>query len=135
MKYVTPEVATSSIKGMMHKAAADSSFFAHMAGLYEKYLYDPNSPMRDESLYIPVLESVLAAPAILDEVNKIRPAHLLELALKNRIGEPAIDFTYTLADGKTGTLYNVKADYLCYSSTIRIVMPVKKLRNSCRVIR
>ena len=69
MKYVTPEVATSSIKGMMHKAAADSSFFAHMAGLYEKYLYDPNSPMRDESLYI------------------------------------------------------------------RIVMPVKKLRNSCRVIR
>ena len=111
MKYVTPEVATSSIKGMMHKAAADSSFFAHMAGLYEKYLYDPNSPMRDESLYIPVLESVLAAP-VLDEVNKIRPAHLLELALKNRVGEPATDFTYTLADGKTGTLYNVKADYL-----------------------
>ena len=111
MKYVTPEVATSSIKGMMHKAAADSSFFAHMAGLYEKYLYDPNSPMRDESLYIPVLESVLDAP-VLDEVNKIRPAHLLELALKNRVGEPAIDFTYTLADGKTGTLYNVKADYL-----------------------
>ena len=67
--------------------------------------------MRDESLYIPVLESILAAP-VFDEVNKIRPAHLLELALKNRVGEPATDFTYTLADGKTGTLYNVKADYL-----------------------
>lgn len=111
MKYVAPDVASSSIKGMMHKATADSTFFAYMAGLYEKYLYDPNSPMRDESLYIPVLESVLAAP-VLDEVNKIRPAHLLELALKNRVGEPATDFTYTLANGKTGTLYNVKADYL-----------------------
>ena len=111
MKYVTPEVATSSIKGMMHKAAADSSFFAHMAGLYEKYLYDPNSPMRDESLYIYVLEAVLEAP-VLDEVSKIRPAHLLELALKNRVGEPATDFTYTLADGKKGTLYHTKADYL-----------------------
>ncbi len=111
MKYVSPEVASSSIKGMMHKVTADSTFFAYMAGLYEKYLYDPNSPMRNEALYITVLESVLAAP-VLDEVNKIRPAHLLELALKNRVGEPATDFTYTLASGKTGTLYNVKADYL-----------------------
>lgn len=111
MKYVSPEVASSSIKGMMQKAEADSLVFAHMAGLYEKYLYDPNSPMRDESLYIQVLESILSAP-VFDEVNKIRPAHLLELALKNRIGESATDFTYTLADGKAGTLYNIKTPYL-----------------------
>lgn len=111
MKYVAPEVASSSIKGMMHKATADSSVFAHIAGLYEKYLYDPNSPLRDETLYIPVLEAIIVAP-VFDDVNKIRPAHLLELALKNRVGEPATDFTYTLASGKTGTLYNVKADYL-----------------------
>ena len=111
MKYVTPEVASSSIKGMMHKAEADSTVFTHIAGLYEKYLYDPNSPMRDESLYIYVLESILSAP-VFDEVNKIRPAHLLELALKNRVGEPATDFTYTLADGKTGTLYGIKAPYV-----------------------
>lgn len=111
MKYVDPQVASSSIKGMMHKATTDSLMFSHIAGLFEKYLYDPNSPMRDESLYIPVLEAILSAP-VLDDVNKIRPAHLLELALKNRVGEPATNFTYTLADGRTGTLYNVKADYL-----------------------
>ena len=102
MKYVPAEVASSSIKDMMNKASADSTMFACFAGLYEKYLYDPNSPMRDESLYIYVLEAVLEAP-VLDEVSKIRPAHLLELALKNRVGEPATDFTYTLADGKKGT--------------------------------
>lgn len=111
MKYVAPEVASSSIKNMMHKADTDSVVFAHMASLYEKYLYDPNSPMRDESLYINVLESILST-SVFDDVNKIRPAHLLELALKNRVGESATDFTYTLADGKTGTLYNVKAPYL-----------------------
>lgn len=111
MKYVTPKVASSSIKSMMHKAETDSTVFAYMADLYEKYLYDPNSPMRDESLYINVLESILSA-SVFDGANKIRPAHLLDLALKNRVGEPATDFTYTLADGKTGTLYNVKAPYL-----------------------
>ena len=63
------------------------------------------------SLYIYVLEAVLEAP-FLDEVSKIRPAHLLELALKNRVGEPATDFTYTLVDGKKGTLYRTKADCL-----------------------
>lgn len=111
MKYVPSATAASSIKNMMNKAAVDSTMFAYFAGLYEKYLYDPNSPMRDESLYIPVLEAILEAP-VFDEVHKVRPAHLLEVALKNRIGEPATDFTYTLADGKKGTLYRVKADYL-----------------------
>lgn len=111
MKYVSPEVASSSIKQMMNKAETDSSMFAHFASLYEKYLYDPNSPMHDESLYIYVLESVLSAP-VFDDINKIRPSHLLELAMKNKIGEPAIDFTYTLAGGQKGTLHAIKADYL-----------------------
>lgn len=111
MKYVSPEVASSSIKRMMNKAEADSSMFAHLAELYEKYLYDPNSPIRDESLYINVLEAIVSAP-VFDEVYKIRPSHLLELALKNRVGEPATDFTYTLANGQNGMLYQLKSDYL-----------------------
>lgn len=111
MKYVPAETAASAIKEMMNKASADSTMFVYLAGLYEKYLYDPDSPMRDESLFVHVLEAVLEA-SVLDEVSKIRPAHLLELALKNRVGESAADFVYTLADGKEGALYHVNADYL-----------------------
>ena len=62
-------------------------------------------------MYIAVLE-YLTESSSLSDMEKIRPAHLLELALKNRIGAPATDFTYTLANGKTGKLYNIKADYL-----------------------
>ena len=62
-------------------------------------------------MYIAVLE-YLTESSSLSDVEKIRPAHLLELALKNRIGTPATDFTYTLANGQTGKLYNIKADYL-----------------------
>lgn len=111
VNYVSPETASSSLKQMMAKAAADSVMFSYFAGLYEKYLYDPNSPLRNETLYVNILESVLAAP-VWDEVNKIRPAHLLELALKNKVGSPATDFTYTRANGEEGRLYGLKADYL-----------------------
>lgn len=111
LQYTTPEVASASLKQTMKRAEADSTMFAYFAGVYEKYLYDPNSPMRNEELYIPILQAVIESP-IVDEAHKIRPAHLLELALKNRRGEPATDFTYTLADGRTGTLGKVKSDYV-----------------------
>jgi len=111
LKRVQPDMASSSIKAMLAKAEVDSTMFAYMAGLYDKYLYDPNSPMRDESLYISVLQ-VITASAKVSEVDKIRPQHLLDLALKNQVGRPATDFIYTLPDGSTGRLHSIKADML-----------------------
>ena len=86
---------------MMKQTEQDSAMFQYFSEMMEKYLYDPNSPLRNEEMYIAVLE-YLTESSSLSDVEKIRPAHLLELALKNRIGTPATDFTYTLANGKTG---------------------------------
>jgi len=52
------------------------------------------------------------ATSLLDDDSKVRPAHLLEVALRNRPGEVAIDIAYELADGKTGRLYSLKSDYV-----------------------
>ncbi len=109
--YLPIEKGTANIKDMMKKAETDKKVYVYFMDLYEKYLYDPNSPARDEELYIAVLESLLSS-SVLDEVQKVRPAHLLEIALKNRIGEKAIDFAYTLSNNTVDRLYNVKADYL-----------------------
>lgn len=111
MGSVSIEKGASSIRAMLKKAEVEKAMYTYFTDLYEKYLYDPNAPMRNEELYIPVLQSMLETP-LLDEVNKIRPAHLLEVALRNRMGEAATDFVYALANGKTSTLYDVKADYL-----------------------
>lgn len=81
--------------------------FTEIAG---KYLYDPNSPARNEEFYIPVLESMVASPS-LDETEKIRPMDRLQLAQKNRPGTKALDFTYTLASGQQGTLHNLSAGH------------------------
>ena len=67
--------------------------------------------MRNEEFYIPVLEA-MAASHVLEEIEKVRPKARLELAQKNRIGTKAINFTYTLASGAQGSLYQLNADYL-----------------------
>ena len=62
----------------------------------------------NEELYISVLESVLGSE-ILDKYEKMRPEEQYKMALKNRVGTKAADFTYTLASGRQGTLYGIKA--------------------------
>ena len=63
-------------------------------------------------------------------VKYVRPI-CSNLALKNRVGEPATDFTYTLVDGKKRNFCIVRKliVYSCFS-IIRIAMPVRKLRIS-----
>lgn len=111
MGYASPEAISPSIKTLMQKAEADSTMFRYFSDQMEKYLYDPNSPLRNEEMYISVLEYLTESSSLAD-VDKIRPAHLLQLALKNRIGTPAADFTYTLVNGQAGKLSGLKADYL-----------------------
>lgn len=85
----------------------------------DKYLYDPNSPIRNEEFYIPVLECMVTSP-LLDDTGKIRPRDRLALAQKNRPGTQALDFTYTLASGKQGTLHGLSADYTVFHQPPRL---------------
>ncbi|MDR0907599.1 MAG: DUF5106 domain-containing protein [Rikenellaceae bacterium] len=110
LKKLPRETATQSIEGLFRRAAVDKAMFGHFAELSEKYLLEPNSPYRDSELYIVVLQSVLANPA-LDKWERIRPQEQLRIELKNRVGTPATNFTYTLASGAQGTLYGIKAPY------------------------
>lgn len=76
----------------------------------EVVLHDPNSPLRNDEYYIPVLESMLESP-LLDEYERIAPEYDLDIARKNRIGTPANDFVYTLADGSQHRMHDIEANY------------------------
>lgn len=102
--------AQEAMRTAMKQAYASKKSFGYLAGLADKYLYNPNSPLRNEELYIPVLEAMLAAP-MLSSVEKIRPKARLEMAKKNRPGMPAQDFTFALPTGQEGTLYDIGTDY------------------------
>lgn len=99
------------IKELMARASTSKPMFEYFVMLAEKVLHDPNSPVRSEELYIPVLEAQLATP-FYDEYERIAPAYDLEIANQNRIGRKANDFKYTLASGRTSNLYSIDAEYV-----------------------
>lgn len=101
----------SLLRGLMHRAEVSRpvlDFFAYVA---EGVLHDPNSPLRNDELYIPILEVLVESP-LYDEYDRIAPAYDLDLARKNRIGEVATDIVYTLANGKQGRLHSIDSDYV-----------------------
>lgn len=111
LNHVPLETARQAMRNVIDRTNIEKKVFTYITDLADKYLYDPNSPMRNEEFYISVLEAMIASP-ILDETEKILPQARLKLAQKNRIGTKALNFTYTLASGAQGSLYQLKTDYL-----------------------
>lgn len=111
LPHTTYETAVQSLKQMVTKAGEEKKMLDFFFELYEKYLYDANSPLRNDEYFIPVLESVVGSP-VLDETENIRPRNLLQLTLKNRIGEVANDFAFTQANGQKGNMHRLSAQYL-----------------------
>ncbi len=99
------------IDSLMRRASASRRMFDYFAWLGETILHDPNSPFRNDEFYIPVLQAILNSPYY-DEYERIAPTYDLKMASLNRIGQPANDFRYTLDSGKTGQLYDLKAEYV-----------------------
>jgi hypothetical protein len=107
---VSKEIADKLISTLFTRASVNKAAVVRFGEITEKYLTDPNYPYRSEELYITVLNAMLATP-VLDEWERIRPQEQLRLAMKNRVGDEALDFRYTLASGATGTLRTLRSPY------------------------
>lgn len=98
------EALPAPVAKFLGLAATDTAGLRLVSDIVETYLDDPNSPMRDEGYYIIFLEELLRLPD-LPEHDRSRDAYLLEMALKNRPGTTATDFSYTDRDGNRQTLH------------------------------
>ena len=87
-----------------------SSAWQKILGLADKYLYDPNSPMRNEELFLPFAKAFAASEfSTLEQQHEY--AFAAQMCSLNRIGAPVKDFEYIDRNGRRGTLYGVKAEY------------------------
>lgn len=99
--------AENSLSALMDQASITLNGFLFFYNTLEKYLYDATSPMRNEALFIPVLQKMMASNKLNDD-DKLRPAMLLKSVSKNKVGSMAADFSYTKPDGSRHRLSEVQ---------------------------
>ena len=103
--------AVNSIDIMLNKAEVNADMYNYIVSLFEKYFYHPNSPFRDDELYIPVLSNVMSSDLLRDGDKEIY-AFQQSMILKNRVNTVSTDFVYTLANGESKNMHELKSDYL-----------------------
>ena len=103
--------AEKSLLSMLDKAKETPTMYVHFASLYTQYLYDPNSPFRNEELYIPVVNNLLKSGLLSEADQSVYDFHQ-EMIMKNRIGTKATDFVYTLANGDKKKMHALQSSYL-----------------------
>ena len=94
---------------LLQAAECDSAEWARLTALEDKFLLDPNSPYRNEELYIPVARHMISSPHA-TERQRIYGEYALPRLLRNRIGEPTADFGFVTPKGRHSSLYGVLAE-------------------------
>ncbi|MBD1427334.1 DUF5106 domain-containing protein [Sphingobacterium arenae] len=107
---VPDTVVQIAVHSMLKKASVAPRTFNYFLDKYNHYLYDPNSPMRNEGYYEQVL-TYLAADETLRDEEREKYALLLELVRKNQVGTVATDFQYLGKDGKYRTMREGEKPY------------------------
>lgn len=111
------ETATNSVASMFKMAEANqradtsSNVLENFTFLADKYLYNPNSPVRNEDLYYPFVEG-LSKSEFTDPGLREAYAYDARMCSLNRTGTPAANFKFTDSKGHIRDLYSIKADYL-----------------------
>ena len=110
MGLVSVEVAQTSLKTLVEKAAEEPLMMDYMWKTFFRYWHEPNSPLKNEEMFILFCKGVEKTQQVEGYLRE-RAAYLRQMAEKNRPGMQASDFVYTLASGKQGSLHALKAEY------------------------
>lgn len=102
------QTVKDAIHQMLDKAQTNQEVFAFFVAQYEKYLYDPNSPMRNDLYYEPVLVYLINSERLSSE-ERVKKETLLALVRKNQVGTSAADFDFVSINGQAGRLSDLSA--------------------------
>lgn len=107
----TDSERAAAVRQMFSKAKSYPQALAYFAKQYAHYLYDPNSPMRNDAYYEPVLESLLDLPG-LSEAEEYRLSTRLEMVRRNKVGMKAANFGFEVPEKVKRSLYDIHAPYI-----------------------
>lgn len=110
MAHQTPIQQAEQIGALLAKAEQNNAT-ARFLTLAEKYLYEPNSPYRNDEQYLLFLQYA-ATHQFADYTTNPRYQKHYTMVQKNRVGTPAADFPFTTQAGEEGHLYGVQSPYI-----------------------
>ncbi|WP_442590761.1 DUF5106 domain-containing protein [Pedobacter sp. AW31-3R] len=110
LKKFPDTISKRAVKHMLSQAKVYPASLSYFTKQYDHYLYDPNSPMRSDVYYKPVLEFLLDS-CQLNDTDRHRYHSLLTLVKKNSAGSPAPDFNFQLPGGNKSSLYDINAPF------------------------
>lgn len=108
---VSLDKAEKGVNFLLKKAETNKRMYRYFLLLGEKYLYDPNVPTRNETIYEFFLKTAITSN-ILDDSFRIRLQKRYDLAQLNKPGQKAADFGYSLKNGLSSNLYSINAGIL-----------------------
>lgn len=94
----------SAVANLMDKVAVDKEAYKNIAGIAEKYLYEPESPVASDSIYELFLDKMLSQK-VFDDIYKVRLSAQKEAVTRNREGLIASDFNYSTPSSSKTSLY------------------------------
>lgn len=109
---VSPSMQEKAVARLYGKALAcevkdtSSNVFETITGLAERYLYDPNSPLRNEEYYLHFASRMAGYEGYTEEI-KAKYAYQAEMCSMNRICAEAADFRFADRQGKIRTLHEI----------------------------
>ncbi len=109
LKAASAPAMEKAVNGAVDAARSDSTaVYGKFMEFADKYLYDPNSPNRNEEAYLTLLGKALTGP-LPDESMRQRYEFCVTQCSLNRIGQAASDFKFITPEGKIMRLYDVEA--------------------------
>ena len=115
MEYAGYGVWSKAVGNLYERALAcekkdtSSQVFETFVELFQKYYYDPNSPLRNEDVYYHFV-SRYASYEVLSDVERGKYEREARLCALNMIGTKAADFRFADRRGKVINLYDIKAE-------------------------
>lgn len=108
--YGNDEIIDLATKTFFEQAFKSRWGKAHYSQLINHYLDNPNSPLRNDGIYVHFLRNIRPYFAN-DAATRERYAFKLKQAKKNLPGQLATDFSYTERSGKQGKMSGLQAKF------------------------
>lgn len=109
LQHADSAITAKAVERYMEKGFALPSLRALHNGMIRHYLDNPNSPMRNDVLYVHFLRAQLDFYGPDEVAERERCAFLLRMVSLNQPGTIAADFRFTDRNGKKGRLHAIKS--------------------------